>query len=155
MTYQIEGLSREQFLPLFAMTEAELWERGAMRVIADSPTGYPCRISLAEAAPGTSLILFNHVSHDCAGPFRTAYAIYVREDAEVAPCFEDEVPPILARRTLGLRAFDSDGMLRGAALALPGEADGKIRELLGDPEITSIHAHNAAHGCFLAKIGRG
>ncbi|WP_172840884.1 DUF1203 domain-containing protein [Allosphingosinicella indica] len=137
------------------MTEAALSERGAMRVISDSPTGYPCRISLAEAAPGDHLILFNYISHDCAGPFRTAYAIYVREDAELAPCFEDEVPPILARRTLGLRAFDSGGMLRAAALALPGEADAKIRELLGDPEIASIHAHNAAHGCFLAKIERG
>jgi hypothetical protein len=45
-------------------------------------------------------------------------------------------------------------MLRGALLALPGEADSKIRELFERPEIETIHAHNAAAGCFAARIVR-
>ena len=153
MTYRIEGLAPDMFAPLFAMDETALAARGAMRVTADSPDGYPCRVALADAAPGDRLILLNHVSHDVPTPFRTAYAIYVREGA-AARSYEDEAPAMLASRTLGLRGFGADGMLKGALLALPGEADAKIRELLDRPEIATVHAHNAAYGCFLAKIER-
>jgi hypothetical protein len=55
---------------------------------------------------------------------------------------------------LSLRGFDGEGMLRGATLALPGEADAKIRHLFERPEIAEIHAHNAAAGCFAARIVR-
>lgn len=153
MVYRIEGLAPAAFERLFGMVDGELAARGAMRVIADSPSAYPCRISLEDAAPGEELILLNYVSHDVAGPFRTAYGVYVRKGAQAA-AFEDEAPACLDRRTLGLRGFDAAGMLCGALLALPGEADARIRELFERPEITDIHAHNAAHGCFLARIER-
>lgn len=154
MVYRIEGLAPSAFADLAGMSDAELAARSAVRVTADSPTGYPCRVTLEEAAPGERLILLNHVSHDVPTPFRTAYAIYVREGAAEAARYEDEAPEALDRRTIGLRGFDRDGMLRGALLALPGEADNRIRELLDRPEIETIHAHNAAYGCFLAKIER-
>ncbi|HYI48780.1 MAG TPA: DUF1203 domain-containing protein [Allosphingosinicella sp.] len=153
MAYRIEGLAPEAFESLFGMMDGELAERGAIRVVADSPSGFPCRVSLADAAPGEELVLLNHVSHDVAGPFRTAYGIYVRKGAETA-AFTDEPPEMLDKRTLGLRGFDGEGMLRGALLALPGEADARIRELFERPEVATIHAHNAAYGCFLARIER-
>ncbi|MEA3011892.1 MAG: hypothetical protein QOD42_437 [Sphingomonadales bacterium] len=153
MAYRIEGLAPAAFESLFGMMDGELAARGAMRVTADSPSGYPCRVSLADAAPGEELVLLNHVSHDVAGPFRTAYGIYVRKGAKAA-AFEDEAPAYLDKRTLGLRGFDAEGMLRGALLALPGEADARIRELFERPEVATIHAHNAAYGCFLARIER-
>jgi len=68
--------------------------------------------------------------------------------------YEDRTPPVFEGRPLGLRAFDADGNLIDAALALPGEADAKIRALLDDRAIAYIHAHNAAHGCFAARIER-
>lgn len=154
MAYRIEGLAPEAFESLFSMTEGELAARGAVRVVADSPSGYPFRVTLQDAAPGEELVLLNHVSHDVAGPFRTAYGIYVRKDADAAASFADQAPAYLDSRTLGLRGFDSGGMLRGALLAMPGEADARIRELLDRPEIATIHAHNAAYGCFLARIER-
>jgi hypothetical protein len=153
MAYRIEGLAPEAFESLFGMMDGELAARGAVRVTADSPAGFPCRVSLADAAPGEELVLLNHVSHDVAGPFRTAYGIYVRKGAETA-AFTDEPPEMLDKRTLGLRGFDAEGMLRGALLALPGEADARIRELFERSEVATIHAHNAAYGCFLARIER-
>jgi hypothetical protein len=153
MTYRIEGLGPEPFRPLFAMSDTELAARRAVRVTADESGGFPCRVSLKDAVPGEELILINHVSHDVAGPFRTAFGIFVRKHAE-AEAYEDEAPDYLQARTLGLRGFDANGMLKAALLALPGEADGRIRELLANPEIVNIHAHNAAHGCFLARIER-
>jgi hypothetical protein len=153
MTYRIEGLSPEPFRPLFCMSGEALAERGARRVTAEAGGGYPCRVSLKDAVPGEELMLLNHVSHDVPTPFRSAYAIYVRRDA-VPAHFEDEAPAYLDRRTLGLRGFDAAGMLRNALLALPGEADARIRALLAEPGIATIHAHNAAQGCFLARIER-
>lgn len=152
MAYRIEGLAPEPFETLFHMTDQELAGRHARRAVADGP-GYPCRVSLEEAEPGEALVLVNHVSNESATPFRASHAIYVRDGAERG-AYEDEVPAIFATRTLGLRGFDSEGMLRGALLAQPGEADARIRELFERPEVAEIHAHNAALGCFLAKIER-
>ena len=58
------------------------------------------------------------------------------------------------RRVLSLRGFDAEGMMADAVLAHPGEADAAIRELFENPEIATIHAHNATRGCFSAKIER-
>ena len=153
MTYRIEGLSRAHFAHLFAMTDTELAAQNAVRVTATGP-GFPCRVSLEDAKAGEQLILLNYTSHDVATPYRSAYAIYVREDAGEIASLVDATPPVFEGRPLGLRAFDRTGMLRNAALALPGQADAKIRELFADDNIAYIHAHNAAHGCFSARIDR-
>ena len=153
MTYRIKGLRRTKFVPLFAMTDAELAVENAVRVTANGP-GYPCRVSLEDAKAGESLILLNYTSHDVATPYRTAYAIYVREGAEEIAPLIDATPPVFEGRPLGLRGFDTNGMLKDAALALPGQADAKIRELFADDNIAYIHAHNAAHGCFSVRIDR-
>lgn len=154
MTYRMEGLSPEPFKPLFALSDGELAAHRARRVIADSARGFPCRVTLEDAGEGEEVLLVNHISNDVEGPFRTAYGIYVRKTADAAARYEDEVPPYLDSRTLGLRGFDAAGMLKGALLAMPGEADARMRELLERPEIETIHAHNAAYGCFLARIER-
>src|SRR3546814_7868433 len=118
MTYAITGLSPEPFAPLFEMSDAELAARGARRVTADADRGFPCRISLEDARAGEELILLHHVSHDVATPYRSAYAIYVRPGVAAAT-WRDELPPVFAGRTLALRAFGADGMLRTARLAGP------------------------------------
>ncbi|MFL6843521.1 MAG: DUF1203 domain-containing protein [Allosphingosinicella sp.] len=153
MAYRIEGLDAEPFAVLFDLGDAELAARNARRVHADSSTGYPCRVSLEEAAAGEELLLVNHVSNDVPTPFRASHAIYVRKQAETAR-YVNEVPPLFASRTLSLRGFDAEGMLRGGVLAMPGEADTQIRALFEEAEIDAIHVHSAAYGCFLARIER-
>ncbi len=153
MTYRIEGLRRADFSHLFALNDAELAAQNAVRVTATGP-GFPCRVSLEDAKAGEQLILLNYTSHDVATPYRSSYAIYVREGADEITPLIDDTPPVFEGRPLGLRAFDQDGMLRNAALALPGQANAKIRELFAGDNIAYIHAHNAAHGCFSARIDR-
>ena len=153
MAYRIEGLAPEAFESLFSMTDGELAARNAVRVTAESPTGYPCRVSLEDAAPGEELVLLNHVSNDVPTPFRTAYAIFVRKGVQAAS-YTDETPDYLDRRTLSLRGFGEDGMLKHALLAMPGEADAQVRALFGRPDVATIHAHSASYGCFLARIER-
>lgn len=153
MTYRIAGLSTEPFTSLFALDDSALAARNARRVTASASRGFPCRVSLEDAREGDELILLNYTSHDVATPYRSAYAIYVRAQASAAD-HVDQTPPVFEGRPLGLRGFDEAGMLRDARLALPGEADAKIRDLLANPEIAYIHAHNAAHGCFAARVDR-
>jgi hypothetical protein len=154
MSYRITGLDRESFAGLFEMDDAALAEHGAVRVTAGADKGWPCRISLEDAKAGEELILLNHVSHDVATPYRSAYAIYLRSVANQKAEYVDETPPVFEGRPMAFRAFDGEGMLRNAALALPGQADAKIRELFASNQIAYIHAHNAAHGCFSARIER-
>lgn len=154
MTYRIDRLDPQPFADLFGLDDEALAARNACRVTATAKPGYPCRVSLEDAKPGEQLILLNHVSHDVANPYGAAHAIYVRAGAGAAASHVDAVPPVFEGRTLSLRGFDRHGMLRGALLAPPGEADARIRELLARPEIDTIHAHNAAYGCFAAKIVR-
>ena len=154
MTYAIAGLSPEPFAPLFALDDAALAAQGARRVRADADRGFPCRVSLEDARAGEQLILLHHTSHDVATPYRSAYAIYVRENAAPPAPFVDCTPPVFEGRPLGLRGFDASGNLQDARLALPGKADACIRDLFADPSIAYIHAHNAAHGCFAARIDR-
>lgn len=154
MSFRITGLDREPFAGLFDMDDAALAEHGAVRVTAGADKGWPCRISLEDANAGEELILLNHVSHDVATPYRSAYAIYLRSVANQKAEYVDEIPPVFEGRPMAFRGFDADGMLRSAALALPGQADAKIRELFESQEIAYIHAHNAAHGCFSATVER-
>ena len=115
---------------------------------------FPCRISLTDRDLGESVLLLNHVSHDVANPYRATHAIFVTEGSEESAQFVDLVPPAFERRVLSLRGFDADGMMADAVLAQPGEADVAIRKLFDNPQIETIHAHNAVRGCFSAKIER-
>ena len=154
MTYRIQGLDPSPFRPLFGLGDQALADRGAVRMAVTEQPGFPCRISLDDAAAGETVLLVNHVSHDVANPYRASHAIFVTEGAEEPARFEDQVPPALDRRMLSLRAFDDHGMMVDAALAQSGEADAAIRTLFDRPDVVSIHAHNAIRGCFAAKIER-
>lgn len=154
MSFEITGLNPDLFAPLFGMDDAALAERGVIRVRADKKPGYPCRITLEDAEPGETLLLLNHADHAVATPYRNAYAIYVRESALAALRFADALPPVFANRPIALRGYDADGMLCGATLALKGDVEARIADLFARPEIAYIHAHNAAHGCFAARIDR-
>jgi hypothetical protein len=154
MTYRIEGLDPASFAHLVGLSDDELATHGAIRVTAESKPGFPCRVSLADAQPGETLLLVNHVSHDADTPYRATHAIFINEAATQAAVYRDTLPPAFAGRVMSLRAFDRDGMMRDAALAQPGEADQVIRALLADAQVDHVDAHNAARGCFAARIER-
>lgn len=154
MVYVVRGLDPATFAPLFALDDGELPQHRAIRVHASASAGFPCRVSLSDADEGEELMLVHHVNHDVDTPYRSAFAIYVRKKAGEAAEFVDACPPVFADRPIALRGYDAAGMLASARLALAGEADARIRELLDDEAIAYIDAHNAAHGCFSARIER-
>ncbi len=151
MTYQITGLEPAAYRSLFALSDEELERRG-MRRMTVTNGGFPCRVSLVDRPIGEQVILLNHVSHDVANPYRASHAIFVA-DADQAE-FIDEVPPVFVPRVLSMRGFDTDGMMVDALITQPGEADPGIRKLFEKPDIAYIHVHNAARGCFSARVER-
>jgi hypothetical protein len=152
MTYRITGLHAEPFRPLFALSDEELENRGMRRMTVTEKPGFPCRVSLVDRDIGEEVILLNHVSHDAANPYRASHAIFVADAPQAE--FVDEVPPVFEPRILSLRGFDEEGMMADALITRPGEAEAGIRKLFGNPQIAYIHAHNAARGCFSARIDR-
>jgi hypothetical protein len=154
MTYRIKGLDPAPYRPLFGLSEEELAKRGIVRMTVTEKPSFPCRVSLTDRDIGERVLLLNHLSHDVANPYRSSHAIFVTEGVERASEYIDQVPPVFEPRMLSLRGFDAQGMMADAILTQPGEADAGIRKLFGNPKIVSIHAHNAARGCFSAKIER-
>ena len=153
MTYRIKGIDPAPYRSLFGLSDEELEKRGAVRMTVTDPT-FPCRVSLTDRALGEKVLLVNHVSHDVANPYRASHAIFVTEADQQPAEYVDRVPPVFETRILSLRGFDKDGMMAEAVLTQPGEADVGIRKLFSNPEVETIHAHNAARGCFSAKIER-
>ena len=155
MTYAIVGLPVEPFRPLFGLPEEELAARNMVRVVADAPVGYPCRVLLEDARPGETLLLLNHEYQDADTPYRGRHAIFVNEGARSPRRFVDEVPPVLlVRPAISLRAFDEAGMMIDADLASGAAIEPAILRLLDNRRASYIHAHNAARGCYAARIER-
>lgn len=153
MTYRITGLDPAPYRHLHRLTDQELAEQGIVRMTVTDPT-FPCRVSLVDRPVGEKVLLINHVSHDVANPYRSTHAIFIAEAADAAAEFVDEIPPVFEKRVLSLRGFDKEGMMADAFLVQPGEAETGIMKLFANPEIETIHAHNAVRGCFSAKIER-
>ena len=151
MSFRITGLPAENFDHLFALSDAELGERGAVRRKADG--GYPCRISLTDSKPGDELILTNYEHHAVDSPYRMRFAIFVRKDEQTYDKV-DEVPEQLRKRTLAARAFDGDGMMVAFELVEGAKLEGAIERLLAEPRAAYLHVHFAAPGCYAARVER-
>jgi hypothetical protein len=155
MTYAIQGLPVEDFQPLFGLSDAELARRHIVRMTADKDIGFPCRVLLADAKAGDTLLLLNHEYQPAETPYQGRHAIFVNESAMTPARFVDEVPPVLTiRKAISLRGFDEAGMILDADVVPGGEVEDLILKLFENPGIAYIHAHNAGRGCFAARIDR-
>jgi hypothetical protein len=154
MSFRIQGLPADQFAPLFALSDAELAARGAVRRVADQrKPGYPCRISLTDSEPGDELILVNYEHHPVDSPYRMRFAIYVRKGEQTYDAV-GRVPEQLRLRKLAVRAWDADAMMVGHELVDGRELESAIDRLFANPKAEYLHVHFAAPGCYAAKVER-
>lgn len=154
MSFQISGLPIAPFTHLFGLPDEELAKRGIVRRTADKSPGFPCRVSLKDAEPGETLLLLNYEHLPVAGPYRSSYAIYVREQAQEIKVPVNEVPEVLRRRLLSLRAFDKNGLLLEADVVDGREIDSHLHRMFERSDVEYIHLHNAKPGCFAAQVHR-
>jgi hypothetical protein len=155
MSFIVSGLPVEPFQPLFGLSDEALAERNIVRRTVEAGDRLPCRITLDDASPGDTLLLLNYEHQEAATPYRSTHAIFVNERADAAATYVDTLPPVFPGRTLALRAFDADGMMTWAEITPGEDAAAAIARGFADPAVAYIHAHNAARGCFAARIDRG
>lgn len=152
--FQISPLPQETFAHLFGLPDDELDARGIVVRRAGEGDRFPCRVSLRDARPGERALLLNYEHQDADTPYRSRYAIFVIEGAEQAELAPGELPQVFQRRPIALRGFSASGMLLEAAMGMGEEIAPVIARLFGNPEIAYLHAHNAMHGCYAARIDR-
>jgi hypothetical protein len=153
MHFRILGLPPQPFADLFSLSDSELAERRAVRRVADTQPGFPCRVSLTDAEVGAEVILVNYEHLAVASPYRASHAIYVRPGEQQFDAV-DTVPDMLRRRLLSLRGFDADGIMTDADVIEGRDLEATIARLLSSPRAAYLHAHIARPGCYAARIER-
>ena len=154
MSFRITGLSPQPFRHLFGLSDAALAAHGARRIRVESTPGTPDRIGLRDLEPGESALLLNYEHQPADTPFRAAHAIFVHEGTLAAYDRIDEVPDVLRRRMLSLRAFDAGNEMIDADLVDGRELEPALDRFFADPDVAYLHAHSARPGCYVARIDR-
>ncbi|HET7649079.1 MAG TPA: DUF1203 domain-containing protein [Gammaproteobacteria bacterium] len=154
MSFVLTGLEYGQFEPLFSLSDSQLAELGARRVIATHRPGFPCRVSLEDAAIGEELLLLPYVHHDVASPYRASGPIFIRRGVSRPALAPGQLPEYVTRRVISVRAYDSAHMMVDAAVC-EGAAVGKeIERQFAGERVAYIHLHNAPQGCFSCQVNR-
>lgn len=153
--FRIVGLPRAQFEPLFALNDGELAAKRARRMIVDAKPGFPCRIGLADAEIGETVILLPFVHHDVDSPYRASGPIFVRENAKETQLAPGEIPDVVKSRTMSVRAYDKNATMLDGTVVRGSEIKAHIEKLFADPKIEYLHLHNAGAGCYSCKVERG
>ena len=97
-SFRLIGLDPAPFAGLFDLDDAALRARGGRRRVATEDPGFPCRVSLQDAAVGEELLLlpFEHQAED--SPYRASGPIYLRRNAAPRTLAVGEVPDYVRRR---------------------------------------------------------
>jgi len=154
MDYIITSLDLNDFRHLFGLDEQALAEQHVQRMTVTNKPGYPCRVTLQDAEVGESVLLLNYEHLPVESPYRSAHALFVRENATASASFENEIPEYLQIRQLSVRSFDTSGNMVDAETCSGGKLERLIERLLDDELADYLHVHNAARGCYLACIRR-
>src|SRR5210317_1043521 len=139
MSFQIHALPADPFQPLFNMSGQELAGIQAALMVVDAKPGYPCRVSLADAEVGETVILVNHEHQPANSPYRSAHAIFVREHASQAFPKPGEVPEVLSTRLISVRAFDDRHYMVNADVVDGKDLGRDILAMFRDPGVTYLH----------------
>ena len=154
MPFRIAGLKPDAFIPLYGLSDAELATRGVLRKKVDTDPGFPDRNELRDIPVGGHALLLNYMHQPADTPFRATHAIFVREGATETYDRANEVPDVMRRRLLSLRAFDADDMMIAADVTEGALLEALIARLFADSNAAYLHAHYARQGCFAARIDR-
>ena len=152
--FRLIGLDPQPFAPLFDLDEAALRARGVRRRVADAAPGYPCRISLMDAAVGEELLLLSYAHLDEDSPYRAAGPIYVRRHAQPRTLAVGEVPPYVSARQISLRGYSARHLMVDAQVCEGTEVAEQIQRMFDDPKIAYLHLHNARPGCYSCRAER-
>jgi Protein of unknown function (DUF1203) len=153
-SFQLVGLAFAPFAPLFDLADPELAKINVRRVIATEKPGYPCRVSLTDAAIGEELLLLPFVHQPADSPYKSSGPIFVRKNAVQATIALGTIPEYVSSRLMSVRAYDQAHLMTDAAVCAGDQTAITIRTMFSSDEVKYIHLHNANRGCFSCAVNR-
>ncbi|RDI60919.1 DUF1203 domain-containing protein [Microvirga subterranea] len=156
MSFQVRGIDPQPFQPLFDLSDEALAAKGIIRVVADEPDAYPCRVALERVRVGEELLLVHYMHQpNPASPYRAAGPIFVSRAAAESAHYRGELPPSFRDRLLSLRAYDSKALIVDAEVA-DGDREvlSVIERFLSRPDVAHVDVHFARRGCFAGRVER-
>ncbi|MDJ0614953.1 MAG: DUF1203 domain-containing protein [Rhizobiaceae bacterium] len=154
MSFQIHSLPAEDFADLFTLSDTDLANMNACRQVVQSSPGTPCRVSMADAKVGETVILLNYEHQTANSPYKATHAIFVREGVSQAHLAVGEVPEVLRSRIISLRLFDRNHMMIDAVVVQGEDLADAINIAFESERVAYAHLHNAKPGCFAASVTR-
>ncbi|WP_050525100.1 DUF1203 domain-containing protein [Pseudorhodobacter wandonensis] len=154
MRFQIHALPAQDFSALFALPDDELAQRNACRVVVTECPGTPCRISLADAEIGETVLLLNYQHQSAQSPYQASHAIFVRQGVAEAKPAVNEVPLAIQSRLISLRLFDQNHMMVNADVVQGTALAQALMAAFADPAVSYAHLHYAKPGCYAARVTR-
>lgn len=154
MSYIVSGLQSAPFAPLFGLDDQALAQRGIRRMTAPQDGLYPCRVTLADVAAGTDVLLLSYQHQAAHTPYRGEGPIFVTEGHADTAVAKGEVPLMMAKRILSVRAYDGDDMIVDADVVDGKDADALFRQYLARSEVAYLHVHLARRGCYAGRVDR-
>jgi hypothetical protein len=153
-SFQFVPLRADQFAALFNLSPEVLARLNMRRIVVDEKPGFPCRVSLADAEVGETVLATPFVHHDVASPYRASGPIFIREGVRAANPAKDEVPDMFRHRLLSIRAYDAAATMIDAEVVEGIGIDTCIRKMFANERIGYLHVHNARPGCFNCRVDR-
>lgn len=153
-SFQLIALPSDRFAALFTKSDSELQAMGARRMVVDETPGFPCRVSLADAGLGETVLLLPFTHHDVASPYRASGPIFVRSGVATASPAPNEIPIMFRHRLLSIRGYDTSAMMVAAEVVNGDELADAIHRLFATEAVSYLHLHNARPGCYNCRVVR-
>lgn len=154
MSFQVKALPPKLFEGLFWLSDAELKNRHIRRLTVTEKPGIPCRVSLADAEIGETVLLLNFEHQSADTPYRASHAIFVRRNAVEARPARGEVPEFLRSRLISVRQFDAEHMMIDADVVGGVALTGALYDAFSNAATAYVHLHFAKPGCFAVRVER-
>lgn len=143
-----------QLKPISPSEANLLRETGGRPYVVGSKPGFPCRQCLRDGELGEAMILVSHDPFDSDSPYRCASPIFLHRDDCGHPDTGAALPDSLTIRQLSVRSFDRSSMMTDAAIIDGADLAETLSVLFEDDDVSTIHVHNAARGCWATSVGR-
>ena len=154
MHYRVTGIDPTPLQAYFAMTDAQLATLGMVRTVVDESPGFPCRVSLNDAAIGEELLLLSYQHQPAHSPYQAAGPVFVGRSLTRPATFIDTVPPSFATRLLSVRAYDEAHLIVEAEVVDGAAFEPLATRFLAKLEVAYLHVHYARRGCYAGRVDR-
>ncbi len=152
MSFLINSLPSTAYNALHALSDEDLLNHNAKRLPVHAKPGYLCRISLEDINIGETVIVVNHEHQPHKTPYHAIFAIFINETSKQFHSEAGKIPDALLPRFLSVRAFNAQHYLVDADVCKGTALADCIHKLFSNNDVSYLHLHHAAHGCFIAQV---